>query len=609
MPIFIPVSPAHGFLPTSPLLSIKPKSLAMKKTQLTVAGLLFTALLAAQVPSWKYIQVDDQRGKWGDFDKPEFLRYFGLGMVDLNHDGYRDILSGRYIYFNPGGDLTGNWDRTDLGMNVDGMLITDVDGDEYADIIAEALPDVWWLEADDTRGLSWKGRIIGNIPPTDHINGQGYKLADIVAGGKPEILLSGHGGVYACQIPDQPGTTPWNFKCIAESGSEEGIGVGDIDGDGDIDIAIGYIPEGETDPVELRWFENPGNIDTVWNFHIVGRIRHAVDRVAIADLDGDHRNDFVVTEERYPGLEPDASIYWFRNAEEYPLTTLFTGYSLNNLDVGDVDLDGDIDIVTNEHKGTLHKNLLFSNDGKGHFEMTVFDTGKESHLGMRLADMDNDGDSDLVSAAWDNYKYLHLWRNDQIHRQLSWKHLSTATGDLEVPNAGNQQTSSLLLDIDKDGIPEFFVTERTHAPSVVMYKKDGPTWDRYVIDPDTLFIEAGSAHYDIDGDGDEDIVFGGESKSNQVWWWENPYPDIRPGKPWKRHIIKNSGATKHHDQLFGDFDGDGKDELVFWNQNAGTLFIAGIPAKPRKAGEWERTPVYRYFNDSQMYQTGQKGYP
>ena len=214
----------------------------MKKTQLTVAGLLFTALLAAQVPSWKYIQVDDKRGKWGDFDKPEFLRYFGLAMVDLNHDGYRDILAGRYIYFNPGGDLTGNWERTDLGMNVDGMLITDVDGDEYPDIIAEALPNVWWLEADDTRGLSWKGRIMGSIPPTDHINGQGYKLADIVAGGKPEILLSGHGGVYACQIPDQPGTTSWNFKCIAESGSEEGIGVGDIDGDGDIDLATDTSP-------------------------------------------------------------------------------------------------------------------------------------------------------------------------------------------------------------------------------------------------------------------------------------------------------------------------------------------------------------------------------
>ncbi len=573
--------------------------------------LLFCALPGfTQVPSWKYIQVDDNRAKWGDFDKPDWLRYFGLGMEDMNHDGYRDIVAGRYIYINPGGDLTDDWQRIDLGMNVDGMLITDIDGDEYADIIAEALPDVWWMEASDTKATEWKGKIIANIPATDHVNGQGYKLADIIAGGKKEILLSATGGIYACKIPEDPSSKAWDFRLICETNSEEGMGAGDLDGDGDIDIAAGFIPGGETEPVELRWFENPGDISQKWAFHTAGRIKHAVDRVVIADFDMDGKNDIAVTEELYPGLEPDASIYWFRNqGGSFSRTTLFTGYSLNNLGVADADLDGDPDIVTNEHKGKEHKNILFTNDGKGHFEMTVFDTGKESHLGTKFADMDNDGDPDLVSAAWDNYKYLHLWRNDKIQKNLEWKHLSTATGDLEVPNPGNQQTSSLMTDIDKDGLPELFVTERTSAPAVVMYKKQGDKWERYIIEPDTLFIEAGSAHYDIDGDGDEDIVFGGESKSNQVWWWENPWPDIRPGKPWKRFTIKNSGATKHHDQMFGDFDGDGRSELVFWNQNAGTLFMAKIPDRPKKTAEWERTAVYRYSTDSQMMQTGQEGYP
>ena len=53
-------------------------------------------------------------------------------------------------------------------------------------------------------------------------------------------------------------------------------------------------------------------------------------------------------------------------------------------------------------------------------------------------------------------------------------------------------------------------------------------------------------------------------------------------KNWKRYNIKKSGENKHHDLMTGDFDNDGYPELVFWNQGANTLFIAEIPANPKK---------------------------
>ncbi len=36
---------------------------------------------------WKYIEADNNRGKWGDWAEPEWLRYFGLDIMDINKDG------------------------------------------------------------------------------------------------------------------------------------------------------------------------------------------------------------------------------------------------------------------------------------------------------------------------------------------------------------------------------------------------------------------------------------------------------------------------------------------------------------------------------------------
>jgi hypothetical protein len=187
---------------------------------------------------------------------------------------------------------------------------------------------------------------------------------------------------------------------------------------------------------------------------------------------------------------------------------------------------------------------------------------------------------------------------------VSWEHLSTIKGDLEVPNQGDQQTASLVLDIDKNGVNDFVITERTQAPSVVWYRRGQNGWTRYVVDAEALHIEASGDYYDIDGDGDLDISFAGDSMSNQVWWWENPYPDYTPDTPWRRREIKNFGSPKHHDQIFGDFDGDRRAELAFWNQSEQRLYIAEIPGNPLEVKSWECSGVYSWSNDSEMEQRG-----
>lgn len=379
------------------------------------------------IDRWHYIQVDSTRRKWGDWAEPAWLRYFGLDMKDINRDGYEDIIAGRYFYLNPGGNMEGKWIRNDIGMNVDGYLFVDIDGDEYADVIAEALPDVYWFEADDMQGTSWICRKIGEIPKTDHVNGQGSCYARLVSEDKGEVILAAAGGIYAATVPDDPRTqSNWSFNRIIKTGSSEGIGVGDIDGDGDLDLAAGDM-DGEDQDIsrQLYWHENPGSINTEWKKHHVGTAVNAVDRIEIADFNGDGKMDIAVSEELWPGLEPTANLLVFTNPGnemngKWERNNIFTGYSLNNLDADDLDHDGDIDLVTCEHKGKEYRLLLFQNDREGNFTMYMPDQGHESHLGTRLADLDSDGDLDIVSIAWDHYQFLHVWRNDAIKSDIRW---------------------------------------------------------------------------------------------------------------------------------------------------------------------------------------------
>ncbi|MEM1095741.1 MAG: VCBS repeat-containing protein [Bacteroidota bacterium] len=367
---------------------------------------------ALPLDQWTYIEVDSTRGMWGDTDEPSWLRYFGLDMADFNGDDQLDIVSGRYIYLSPGGDLTASWSRIDLEQNVDGILAPDVDGDDRADIIALALPDVYWFEATDATATAWTGRVVATgIARTGHVNSQGFLTADVFAGGKPEVLIAGNNEIFALTLPDAPDDGDWPVTRIAGDAYDEGIDVGDADGDGDLDLFGARIKD-EAEST-LFWWENPGTATGDWTPHQIGKTPKPTDRVVTGDFNGDGRLDLAISEERYPGLEPDASIYVFTQTDDgWNRQTLVTQFSTNNLDAADIDQDGDLDLVSNEHKGSVFETEIWENDGAASFTPHVIDTGKESHLGTQFADLDGDGDLDLVSAAWDQHQYLHVWRND-----------------------------------------------------------------------------------------------------------------------------------------------------------------------------------------------------
>lgn len=172
-----------------------------------------------------------------------------------------------------------------------------------------------------------------------------------------------------------------------------------------------------------------------------------------------------------------------------------------------------------------------------------------------------------------------------------WRHLSSKNGDLPVPPIDREQTFCMVIDIDQDGIDEIVLGGRNQSPALVYLKPDTDGWKTFIIDDSDVRIEAGGAFFDIDGDGYPDIVAGGDWMSNQLFWWKNPG---RQGKNevWKRYEIMSAGNNQYHDQIFGDFDGDGKAELVFWNQGDRTLYLSTIPDDPT-IEPWPCEAIYK----------------
>ena len=173
-----------------------------------------------------------------------------------------------------------------------------------------------------------------------------------------------------------------------------------------------------------------------------------------------------------------------------------------------------------------------------------------------------------------------------------WKHLSSAQGDLPVPETSDQQTGSMVGDIDGDGRTDFVLTNRVKGNAAIWMRNTPEGWQQHMIDPGPLNIEAGGTLFDVDRDGRLDVIAGGDSTSNEVWWWQNPYPDY--SRPWKRRVIKQSGKNQHHDMLVGDILNEGRPQLVFWNQGARALFLARIPSHPREqSSPWDIQPIFQ----------------
>jgi hypothetical protein len=275
--------------------------------------------------------------------------------------------------------------------------------------------------------------------------------------------------------------------------------------------------------------------------------------VYACDLDDDGRTDILSA-----SYTNASHITWWHNAGGDPIQwyeeTIDAGFvGALGVSAGDVDNDGDIDVLGAGFSAGIS---WWENDGSDPISWIAHDvdpafSGAHSVVG---SDLDGDGDLDLAGAA--NIRNEIAWWENMGGNPVAWqKHT------VDAVFMGTQ--SVYAYDIDNDG-DEDLIGAAFNDAEIRWWRNDGGTPIGWY--PQTVGSGFGGAHCafaaDIDGDGDGDALGAGFTV-NDIAWWRND-----GGEPttWVQHTIDGnvSGALMVH---AADMDSDDDMDVLgtAWN--------------------------------------------
>ena len=284
-----------------------------------------------------------------------------------------------------------------------------------------------------------------------------------------------------------------------------------------------------------------------WNKYIIESNLASADSVFVYDIDGDANPDIVAAG------KIDNDIVWYEAPDDptqpwakHTIDGNLAGAS--GVYVYDMDGDGDPDVCAT---GRYAKHVVWyeaPDDPTQSWPKHIIDANLSWALHLYVADIDGDGNPDVVATGWDIHDVV--WYEAPDDPTQAWiKHIID-------PNMG-YASCVFVYDIDGDSNPDVVATG--YNGGVAWYEAaDDPTqaWTKHSIDAG-LWGARGVFVYDIDGDSNPDIVAAGWN-DNEVAWYEAP---DNPTQPWTKHNIYPSTGQPAGIFVY-DMDADTNPDIV-----------------------------------------------
>ncbi|WP_083834437.1 T9SS type A sorting domain-containing protein [Aequorivita sublithincola] len=272
------------------------------------------------------------------------------------------------------------------------VISADLDGDGDLDIISasDQYPTITWYENTDGHGTFSSQKI---VTPNAYSVRTIY-AADMDGDNDMDILATlFFNKIVWYENLDNQGSFSSEHVISDNSFGATNAMASDIDNDGDFDVVSTCIGNPiEQEDSKLSWFENINGQGGFGPEHILTTNTNNDKRdIFLADLDNDNIIDIIASEKE--------SIVWYKNSGQpnfdvQPIPFTFEG-RINDIGVADMDNDGDNDIVV--VGAAVGMSWLENTDGNGDFSIEHTILQQEAIIAVCTDDFDNDGDKDIAS--------------------------------------------------------------------------------------------------------------------------------------------------------------------------------------------------------------------
>ena len=370
-------------------------------------------------------------------------------------------------------------------------------------------------------------------------------IVDIEHDGSMDLIVANNGQANRIWNNDGTGTFTDSGQTLG-TGNSQALATGDVDKDGTLDLVVA----------------NNGQANKLWTNDGTGAFTDAAQDmgnnntldIALADVDKDGDLDVISAN------NGQANLIWL-NDNATPGTFTNSGQALNStgnttaIAVGDVDKDGDLDIVS-ANNGQANRVWLNSNVTPGTYTDSLQLLGSENTTAIALHDVNLDGNLDIIEG--NNGQSNRIWFNNGLGVFID-----------SGQTLGNSPTTSIsLYDIDSDG--KLDIVEGIDGQANVVWVNNGigvftDSLQRLGNNNTQSLVIS-----DIDKDGDGDFVEANNTSAANTVWLNSLFGTWGEANFTQTNAVVGSALTTRSVAL-GDLNNDGYLDLIAGNRNNDNL--------------------------------------